>query len=99
MIGKAKFKNDALNLDDDIKVLKSELRGYNSERKDEEGTRYDIENAKATIDFENKTCVIVFEKRWIGGLVEKEKIEFSIEWQEKNLIPDIITEITIVETK
>lgn len=96
-IGKARV-DAPLNLNEDIKVLDTEIRVYNSERKDEEGTRYDISNAFAIIDFENKTCHIDYKVNWIGGLIEGKEITFPIEWHKSNDKIGI-TEITVFERK
>lgn len=50
------------------------------ERKDEEGTRYNIsEYIDAEIDFDAMKLKTTFRKYWIGGLVEAEEIKCDFE--------------------
>lgn len=88
-IGKCEVRNNAINLYDDVKVHQTSLKPLKYERKDEEGTRYNIDNVFATIDFENKICKIEYKKFWIGGLVEDEELTFPINWiQEKDRVTE-----------
>lgn len=99
VIGKAQVNHGQANLDKELKVIQSTLRVLDNERKDENGTRYDIDNVFAVIDFENKTCRIEYRKFWIGGAVESETIEFPIKCIEYRDDAMGITKITVKEMK
>lgn len=99
VIGRAAVAHGEANLNDDLKVIQSSLRDYNSHRKDDNGTRYNIDNVFAVIDFESKLCTIEYKEIWIGGAVESKEIKFPIRWEEKKGQLAEITEITVFEDK
>lgn len=59
------------------------LKPLNRERVadiDGKKVRYDIENARAYIDFSARKCTVQYRIAWIGGEVENKTIEFPIRW-------------------
>lgn len=99
VIGRAAVANGEANFNNDLKVIQSSLRDFNSQRKDDNGTRCNIDNAFAIIDFENKLCTVEYKEIWIGGSVENKEIKFPIRWETKTGPLAEITEITVFEDK
>jgi hypothetical protein len=97
VIGKAVVAKGEANLNEDLKIIKSALRDYKAQRMDDDGTRYDIDNVIATIDFENKTCHIEYAVIWIGGKTDAKEINFNIDWTETVNNEIGITEISVFE--
>lgn len=98
-IGKATLVDGTANLNNDLKIVQSGLRDYAAYKEDKDGTKYRIDHAFATIDFDTKHCIVEYKQIWEGGLVEDKKIEFPIVWSEQEgPLPDII-EISVAEQK
>lgn len=84
-LGKCQVHQAYLTVEKHIRSGSFPITVLNHERKTEvdgEMVRYDIENARVFIDFEEKVCRAQYYVCWIGGLVEKREIEFPITWTE-----------------
>lgn len=91
VLGKCRF-NHSFDLSEGTKFTAS-AQPLRIERKDEEGTRYNIsEYIDVEIDFDAMKMQTTFRKYWIGGLVEAEAIKCDFELTGYNKEPADVEE-------